>query len=187
MSTLYVPPWLKAWINSSDTGISSMTIAYALVGAIDLLDRKGAPRDTSDVGRCVRLLDAAAAGGDDWRSRLGEVAALCPEWAPLVPIWPQIEAAFHEDVAVQTAARAAYRKVEREAYLAHRIAHSAWLAEHGVDDLTTDEDAPFYDKPREPPLPPSRCWWLVATARKNGYDPYEKHKPHPFKVPVESP
>jgi maltooligosyltrehalose synthase len=46
-------------------------------------------------------LDLAAKNGEDWRSRLGEVAALDAEWVRLVPRWAEIEAAYREDEAAQ--------------------------------------------------------------------------------------
>lgn len=152
-----LPPWLARWFCSLDTGISSLTVAAALcdVPAIWQIQREpDAPRDTSDVGRCVRLLDLAAKNGEDWRARLPEVAGWCPKWAPLVPRWAEVEAAYHEDVAAQ---------------MAHRRA--LYLSPTGRRLTRPRKDIP---------LPPSRCWWLVATLC-SGYDPYARMEPHPFR------
>jgi hypothetical protein len=152
---LDVPGWLTSWIRSGDTGTSSKTIAFTMVGAIGLVARFDAPSDTSDVGRCIRLLDLAAANGEDWRARLPEMAEVSPVWAVLVPVWSEIEAAFAEDVAVQREARQAAM-------------------------LTKSGRRRKYPVPH--PCPPSRCWWLVAKAR-GGRDPYASRKPHPFVPP----
>ena len=92
--------WLTEWYNSGDTGTSSETIARVLTG--ERIGRPDAPYDGADVGRCVRLLDLAAKNGQDWRARLGEVADRYPAWwAPLVSRWPDIEAAYAEDIEAQ--------------------------------------------------------------------------------------
>ena len=64
------------------------------------------PRDTSDVGRCVELLDLAEANGQAWRERIDELAEPFPEsWGKLTGYWPRIEAAFRRDVAAQSKRR----------------------------------------------------------------------------------
>jgi hypothetical protein len=86
-----IPRWLRTWFKGNDTGLSSRTIAWILSGNVEAgecaMGSWGwyAPSDTSDVGRCVRLLDLAAANGEDWRARLGEVAAVAKVWRPLAP------------------------------------------------------------------------------------------------------
>lgn len=120
-----IPMWLWEWFCARDTGMSSLTIAAALGGRDAAIYASGAcssfgfrpPYDTSDVGRCVRLLDLAAANGEDWRVRLGEVVAVCPEWAPLVSRWAEIEAAYREDVVKQDA----WRRVKQPRRKADRI------------------------------------------------------------------
>jgi hypothetical protein len=121
--------WLTMWIRGGDTGTSSKTIAFALIGAASLLDRMDAPYDTADVGRCVRLLDAAAKNGEDWRARLSEVADVCPEWRPLVERWPEIEAAYREDEAAQNAhyAEHGYRPRSKRARESFPPSRCWWL------------------------------------------------------------
>jgi hypothetical protein len=151
-----LPPWLATWFRGNDTGTSSKTIAAALAGNATLtqLTRdRDAPHDTSDVGRCVRLLDLAAANGKRWRRRMGEVAEFAPAWAPLLPIWPEIERAYREDVATQESAKRA---------------------------CLTTKAGTFRRRPLPFHCPPSRCWWLVATTRLHPYDPYRHLSPHPF-------
>lgn len=155
-----LPPWLVKWWRSSDTGRSSrfMAAAYSGSDALFQVTEPAAPRDTSDVGRCVRLLDLAAANGCDWRAAIpmGRLGLVCREWAPLIPRWADIEAAYLEDVQVQKAWQA-----------------SLYRGPTGSKRQTKRTDIP---------CPPSRCWWLVATLRPGGYDPYDRVVPHPFVV-----
>lgn len=155
-----LPDWLVKWWHSGDTSLSSRFIAAAYSGSDALIQvtEPAAPRDTSDVGRCVRLLDLAAANGCDWREAmpLGWLSLLCPTWAPLIPRWADIEAAYAEDVVNQ----------------------KAWDARL----YRSDKGRKLQVRRRDIPCPPSRCWWLVATLRPDGYDPYRKVAPHPFGV-----
>lgn len=134
--------WLRQWWARIDRGLSSETIAWVLSGHLDVARETAqdlrAPSDTSDVGRCVRLLDLAAANGEDWRVRLPEVAEAVPGWRPLVPRWADIEAAYQADVAAQTAAREAAQK--------------RWPASWRVRRW----------------CPPSACWTLVSVLSGDG-------------------
>jgi hypothetical protein len=157
-----LPDWLVKWWHGGDTGLSSRTIAAVMSGSDALwqVTEPHAPHDTSDVGRCVRLLDLAAANGCDWRNDLSmhRLALLAPCWAPVVPRWEEIEAAYHEDAAAQTAWNTAhpnhrYIRGKGRRALASQAIHATF--------------------------PPSRCWWLVSTLRGHG-DPYRNTTPHPF-------
>ena len=55
--------WLVKWWHGSDTGMSSKYIAAVFSGipAMRQIAEVAAPWDTSDVGRCIRLLDLATA------------------------------------------------------------------------------------------------------------------------------
>jgi hypothetical protein len=79
---------LDQWLHRNDTGTSSLTIFSVLAARPDVLaGRRGdVPYDTSDFGRCYRLLKIAPG----WRERLGEVAAVYPKWAPLVAAWDEL-------------------------------------------------------------------------------------------------
>lgn len=152
-----LPNWLATWWRGQDTGLSSRTIAIALAGNTTLLQTTNQhdlppPSDTSDVGRCVRLLDLAETNGAGWRGRMDEVTRVCPAWAPLIPRWAEIEAAYRED------------------WIAQREAETArWRRKDGSPRIHA---LPFRG-------PPSRCWWLVATI-SGRYDPYDQLVPHPF-------
>ena len=80
--------WPDNWLKGLHTGISSKTIFAVLGSRAPRLDRNDTPHDAADFGRCVKMLDMAP---DDWRSRLDEVAALYPEWGPLVEHWEELE------------------------------------------------------------------------------------------------
>jgi len=151
-----LPSWLAKWWRDYDTGLSSKYIAAVFSGvpAMQQITEVAAPWDTSDVGRCVRLLDLAVANGCDWRARIGSLATgHGARWAALAPRWTEIEAAYHEDVAAQNA----YRK-------------ACLTGKNGRPRRTPRKDIPF---------PPSRCWWLVAKLTSDR-DPYEQMNRHPF-------
>lgn len=83
---------LGEWERGLFVGSSSGTIFAVLHGRPPLgfsRDRIGnTPQDPSDFNRCHRLLQVVPA----WRSRLGEVAAMFPSWAPLVGAWDELTA-----------------------------------------------------------------------------------------------
>ena len=93
-----------SWIDVDYLGVSGRTIARILTGSARL-DLERPPGDRDDLGRCVRLLDAAEAAGHNWRSRLDEVAAVHPEWAPIVAAWADLEAAYARDLEAREAWR----------------------------------------------------------------------------------
>lgn len=147
-----IPSWVTRWVREGHVGVSSETILFTMLGVPGLLRRLDAPYDTSDVTRCIELLDLAELHGEQWRSRLVEVAAVCPAWEPLVPAWASIEAAWLGDVEAQ-------KEAKRCASLTKRGSRRRGY--------------------REPEYPPSKCWWLVSTLRGLG-DPYGRLNPHPF-------
>lgn len=80
----------NAWIVSRDTGTSSKAL-WAV-----MMDTKGGtshPSDGSDIGRCIRLLDAIP----EWRERLPEMAGVSKYWAALVANWSELEALYRSD------------------------------------------------------------------------------------------
>lgn len=86
---------MLAWTLSSDTGVSSKTIAKIALGltpggpfGFDI------PHDGGDFGRCYRLLQAVP----ELRAALTLVAEVCPKWRPLVERWDEIEAAYLRDL-----------------------------------------------------------------------------------------
>jgi hypothetical protein len=88
-------PELRRWL-STDSGVSSKTIASVLVPALRFcVDESGAciPWDPDDFGRCYRLLKLIPDGAE----RMGEVAAKYPEWKALVANWPELTRLYEEE------------------------------------------------------------------------------------------
>lgn len=77
-----------AWVVSDDTGLSSKQLWAVMMGVPP--GRSYYPCDPSDLGRCLRLLDAVP----DWRPRIREMAAQSPEWDALTTRWSELEASF---------------------------------------------------------------------------------------------
>lgn len=74
------------WAAAGDTGTSSKAILAVMVGKPPKT-RFCYPHDGDDLGRCLGLLDAVP----EYRIRLGEMAAIGPEWAALVENWDELE------------------------------------------------------------------------------------------------
>lgn len=84
------------WISEDGNGLSAKAIACAALGQIP--KRPNYPHDGDDFGRCYRLVKnvpGAAAGLE----RLGREGG--PMWVALVARWPEIEAAYLHDVALE--------------------------------------------------------------------------------------
>lgn len=82
------------WLNSWDTGVSSLTIFYVFQGH-GRPDRPDVPHDPDDFGRCYRLLKVAP---PEWRANLSRVAERYPAWAPLVARWDELERLYEEEL-----------------------------------------------------------------------------------------
>jgi hypothetical protein len=79
------------WLLSGDTGISSECICAVMTGSKFRDDSP--PSDPSDFGRCYRLLQKFP----EWKARMGEVAAKCPEWSALVREWDSLTDLFEAE------------------------------------------------------------------------------------------
>lgn len=71
----------EQWIISDDTGVSSTTIWAVMMGVE--YRRPSVPYDSSDFGRCYRLLKHVP----EWLPRLSEVAEKYPGWKPIIREW----------------------------------------------------------------------------------------------------
>lgn len=81
---------LKEWMQSDDTGMSSVFMAATLSG----FSRPYAhPHDPSDLGRCIRLLDAVP----ELRERLDKMKTTGKEWAALVDNWEELTELYHQE------------------------------------------------------------------------------------------
>jgi hypothetical protein len=74
------------WLLGKDTGISSRAICSVLSTGSAGEDRCP-PADPDDFGRCYRLLRFIP----EFRGRLNEVAAVLPQWGPMIAAWNELE------------------------------------------------------------------------------------------------
>lgn len=82
------------WLKGGDTGVSSITIWYVMMGKRMPQDREpGVPHDPSDFGRCHRLLELFPA----WRGRMSEVADEHYAWTGLVKEWDSLTEMYLEE------------------------------------------------------------------------------------------
>jgi len=96
---------LTEWLASDRTGLSSLFMAGVLGG----FSRPYAyPRDPSDFGRCLGLLDAVP----EFRARIGEMKGQGPEWSALIGAWDELESLFLEEKPLGLAPRCYYRMKE---------------------------------------------------------------------------
>lgn len=77
------------WAAGDDTGMSSKAIMAVMTGNKPK-DWDCYPRDSSDFGRCYRLLALIP----EWRPRIKKMATVGKEWAALVDRWDDIEALY---------------------------------------------------------------------------------------------
>ena len=93
MDKLGIGPNHSDWLLSCDTGSSSKTIYSVLAGRPEALASIGGPcvpRDSSDFGRCLRLIERFP----PYRGRLGEVVVRYPKWKPFVDRWNEMAALY---------------------------------------------------------------------------------------------
>lgn len=85
-----------AWLTGGDTGISSKTIWFVMMGRENTEPYwyPSPPKDPSDFGRCHRLLTVMPS----WRARLPEVAAKHPEWSGLVEHWDELTTLYEDEL-----------------------------------------------------------------------------------------
>lgn len=89
------------WLLSSDTGLSSTAICAHMIGEKPEDDDFSAPSDTSDLGRCLRLLDIFP----EWKPRIHEMAVHGPDWAGLTKQWDTIVDLYYNEGGVPLAQR----------------------------------------------------------------------------------
>ena len=75
----------REWLATGQQGTSSLTIFQRLTGK-KLTQTENHPYDPDDLSRCRQLLDQVP----EFRSRLGELAAISPVWAKLVAEWDDL-------------------------------------------------------------------------------------------------
>lgn len=89
---------LMNWLSSGDTGASSLALLAHMERDLVLtaMLRFGFahPLDPSDLGRCIRLMDIEPS----YRTRIGEMAAVSPQWAVLASHWSELETLYRSEV-----------------------------------------------------------------------------------------
>lgn len=75
------------WLKSGERGSSSLLLSSLFFGLPErgVLDEAPAPRDASDLRRCVLFLEQTGTMG-----RIGEAAALSPTWAAIAARWEEL-------------------------------------------------------------------------------------------------
>lgn len=93
--TLTMEQRLTRWALSGDTGVSSETLACAVLGLPDTSRRFGfdVPYDFSDFGRCYRLVQLVPEILTMW----DKVRAACPAWGPIIDHWDELVARYEAD------------------------------------------------------------------------------------------
>lgn len=83
---------VRAWIDHGESGTSSKGILERMTGRVRPGDCP-VPSDTSDLRRCVLLLDRVP----EWRGRIGEMANVSPEWRRLSGRWEEVVKSFEDE------------------------------------------------------------------------------------------
>ncbi|MEY0266952.1 hypothetical protein [Morganella morganii] len=73
---------LRAWLSSHDTGMSSLYMASVLSGE-ECSSGFAFPWDPSDLGRCIRLIDAVP----EMEGFISQMQSHGPEWEAVVANW----------------------------------------------------------------------------------------------------
>jgi hypothetical protein len=92
---------------SSDVGLSSAFMAHVLLGGPKR--ERWNPSDPSDLGRCIKLLDAFP----EARARIGEMAAHGKAWAALAGAWTELERLYHEEATAGAVAPKTYALMKK--------------------------------------------------------------------------
>lgn len=74
---------LTAWLESDDTGASSLYMASVLTG--QFIAENHYPRDPADFGRCLRLVEAVP----ELESKIRDMSQHGKEWAVVVANWDE--------------------------------------------------------------------------------------------------
>jgi len=80
------------WLGAGDVGASSKAMALQLVG---VKNDGSHPWDPSDLGRCLRFMDAVPAA----RLNMDRFVSMSPTWRILVQRWDELEALYRAEAA----------------------------------------------------------------------------------------
>lgn len=99
-----------AWLNSDDTGTSSVYLLHAIKCGWDKSHAKfGYPRDPTDFGRCIGLIDADPAYRAAMIAHMQDADKHGREWAALAKHWDELEAIYREELPSRQAPKLAAR------------------------------------------------------------------------------
>lgn len=84
---------LKSWLFSTDTGSSSRFMACVLSGWSIPLPSNDYPRDPSDLGRCIRLIESVP----EFKGCIHKMNAHGSEWQQVVLHWEQWSELYKTD------------------------------------------------------------------------------------------
>jgi len=84
---------IQQWLASDDTGLSSLFLCHCLTG-LGKGRKNEHPLDPSDLGRCIRFLDAFS----HLRTLLPRMKEHGPVWVALVEHWDQLETLYREEL-----------------------------------------------------------------------------------------
>lgn len=82
---------LISWLAGDDTGASSKALAHAAAGVPG--KDQSHPHDPSDLGRCIRLIEAVPTV----RAAVDTLAATGAYWKALAPKWDELTALYHAE------------------------------------------------------------------------------------------
>lgn len=83
--TVTIPTSVIEWLKHGERGTSSETIISYLY-EVPIAPYTSHPHDTSDVGRCIKLLWACP----EVQARFEEMRGCSPVWDAYVNLWPQL-------------------------------------------------------------------------------------------------
>lgn len=84
---------LVKWFLSGDTGVSSKAIVSQMTGIEAKDSFSDYPFDTSDFGRCYRLMKIVP----EFRARISEMASRSERWAALAACWDELDHLYETD------------------------------------------------------------------------------------------
>lgn len=82
------------WLATGETGTSSKTIAFVMVGEQPQRNFMNHPSDPDDFKRCLKLLREIP----EIRPRLDEMRCISPKWNALIDHWQEVEDCFMAEV-----------------------------------------------------------------------------------------
>lgn len=85
---------IMEWLANGETGLSSRTIAFKMIGITDSDTHGSCPSDPSDFKRCLKLINRIP----EIRARLNEMRPISKHWNALIDNWDRLEKCFMDEV-----------------------------------------------------------------------------------------